>query len=260
MELWLYSLKFPTSNIWKDGRLQIWGGMDTCDLQQLLWTSPIPDSTHWTKYTAVFTPNNDWQALTFFGVPVDTTTNGSCYLCMDSLGDIAVQGVNYLSLTNHDTLTTADSLCLYLSAHCGDSSAAFHWQSLPSGMSLNGDSISNVCLHHDTWVICTATYPCGMIVRDSFLVDFSWDTTTFTSVKELLHKEIKISISPNPATNKIFISSNENISSIIISDIFGRKIISTKEKEINIYNFLNGIYFISIQTKEGIVTKKFLKE
>ena len=72
-----------------------------------------------------------------------------------------------------------------------------------------------------------------------------------------------ITIYPNPATNKLTIE-NENlkINSTLIVNISGKivKEITTNTDTIDVSNLIKGIYFLQIQTDNGSVIKKFIKE
>ena len=72
----------------------------------------------------------------------------------------------------------------------------------------------------------------------------------------------KLIIYPNPATNFINISNNETIYSISISDIKGSLIFSKSYEQnntlINVSNFDKGIYFLEIETNDGVINKKLI--
>ncbi len=87
---------------------------------------------------------------------------------------------------------------------------------------------------------------------DTVTVGFS------TGIKEI--QSPLFMVFPNPATDKILISSPEKIFSIVITDVFGKEITFTTQPEINISDFQEGAYFITLKTNKGIATKKFIKE
>ncbi|MEM0517643.1 MULTISPECIES: T9SS type A sorting domain-containing protein [Aequorivita] len=76
------------------------------------------------------------------------------------------------------------------------------------------------------------------------------------SIKDLL-------VFPNPAQNKLIIhSAIHNFESVSITDINGRIVmnsVNNNSKEIDVSNFNAGMYFITIQSSEGNITKKFIK-
>ncbi|MCB0464087.1 MAG: T9SS type A sorting domain-containing protein [Aequorivita sp.] len=69
-------------------------------------------------------------------------------------------------------------------------------------------------------------------------------------------------IYPNPANDRLFIKSSlNNLQSATITDINGR-IVAKKisvSNEIDVSNLKSGMYFITITSSEGIITKKFIK-
>ncbi|WP_343623190.1 3-coathanger stack domain-containing protein [Flavobacterium lindanitolerans] len=70
---------------------------------------------------------------------------------------------------------------------------------------------------------------------------------------------------PNPATQKATIEYDEPIHNLLISSIDGRtifsKILKTNSYEIDLSNYKNGIYIVTIQTSNGnIFTSKLIKE
>lgn len=85
------------------------------------------------------------------------------------------------------------------------------------------------------------------------------------SVNEFLSS--KFSVYPNPANNEITISNAENIllDNASITDINGRivkkfKLTGISEEKINISELNNGIYFLKVETSEGSLTKKIIKD
>jgi len=70
------------------------------------------------------------------------------------------------------------------------------------------------------------------------------------------------SVSPNPAQDMLFIKSSlNNLQSATITDINGR-IVAKKNSvsnEIDVSNLKSGMYFITITSSEGNITKKFIK-
>ena len=78
---------------------------------------------------------------------------------------------------------------------------------------------------------------------------------------DLLSKDLILY--PNPTLNKLTISNeaNYNIESIVIIDVNGAKLLETKNSStIDISHFASGIYFVQINTDEGTITKKIIKE
>ena len=71
-------------------------------------------------------------------------------------------------------------------------------------------------------------------------------------------------LSPNPASLKLLISTSAKISQLKIFDLIGKEFLSQTisgyKKEIDIRFLSSGIYFLDLQTEQGIIVKKFIKE
>ena len=81
-----------------------------------------------------------------------------------------------------------------------------------------------------------------------------------TSIAENVEINNLVSFYPNPVTNNLQIQTNLQINKIEIADITGRIFYTTTCKTIDCRGFENGIYFVTIETKEGVTAKKFVKE
>lgn len=98
-----------------------------------------------------------------------------------------------------------------------------------------------------------------------FMVDDMKVTGTVTAgVNDALSN--KFSMFPNPANNVISISNADNVlvNSINITDINGRIVMSNNYNgvnttELNVSALTSGVYFVNINTNEGVATKKLMK-
>ena len=82
-------------------------------------------------------------------------------------------------------------------------------------------------------------------------------------IGELGEMELDVSIAPNPTDGKFQIKTAQEINSIEVLDVFGRRIFYSEKNptEINISDFNNGIYFIRISDSKGnSVVKKIVKQ
>ncbi len=70
----------------------------------------------------------------------------------------------------------------------------------------------------------------------------------------------QINIYPNPASNSVQVTytGNSKIEEIILCDVLGKEIISTKETAIDMGGLQEGVYFIKVETNEGVLTKKVI--
>ena len=78
--------------------------------------------------------------------------------------------------------------------------------------------------------------------------------------------EKNVSIYPSPAINNITIDIENgiNITSLKVFNVLGKNVINqivdkSDKYELNISKLENGLYFVEINTENGIVTKKFMK-
>jgi hypothetical protein len=73
--------------------------------------------------------------------------------------------------------------------------------------------------------------------------------------------KVETSLYPNPATDVLNIKSEEKVNAIEIYDISGRKVAADLDGDkVNVKNLNPGSYIISIETKEGKTTEKFIKK
>jgi type IX secretion system substrate protein len=111
---------------------------------------------------------------------------------------------------------------------------------------------------------------------DYWIIKFC-DTTLTTSIQSAIQNpQSAITISPNPATDKIYISfpatASENITIKIFSvtgeivfekkniypDLIGKSTAPITKFQIPVFNISNGIYFLSVQTEKEKITKKIV--
>lgn len=86
-------------------------------------------------------------------------------------------------------------------------------------------------------------------------------TNTTLATNEAASTNNQISIYPNPVADLLNIKSNLKVEHIDIYDTSGRKVkSSSNENQINVRNLLPGTYVINIETKDGKVSKKFIKK
>jgi M6 family metalloprotease-like protein len=90
--------------------------------------------------------------------------------------------------------------------------------------------------------------------------------SSLVSVNGYEDQNDEITIYPNPTTGKLTIESKDLvIKNIEILDIMGRKVsshqpISSSHQQIDISHLTTGIYFVQLQTANGMITKKVVKE
>ena len=72
----------------------------------------------------------------------------------------------------------------------------------------------------------------------------------------------KIAVYPNPATSQITLNTTEQIEFVSILDVTGKtvKTISYSSNIIDLTELVSGIYFLQVQTENGVGNSKFIKE
>lgn len=89
---------------------------------------------------------------------------------------------------------------------------------------------------------------------------FSVDRTTL-GVTDEVAKNTNISIYPNPATDFVSIKSESKINNVEVFDVSGRKVqVKLNDNKLDVRNLNSGTYLITIETKEGKTTEKFIKK
>jgi len=93
---------------------------------------------------------------------------------------------------------------------------------------------------------------------DNLILNF---TNTTLATNEAASSDNQIGIYPNPVADLITVKSNLKVERIDIYDASGRKVSgNSNESKINVKNLLPGTYVINIETKNGKVSKKFIKK
>ena len=119
----------------------------------------------------------------------------------------------------------------------------------------------------------------GYIRSDSCAISTITDLTTvgFPNMHMILnlisnsvgvdeHTSGSFSIFPNPAESQITINSNNSIiENITIIDVAGKtvstlNVVNSTRKNIDVSDLETGVYFIQVQTDNGLLNKKFIKE
>lgn len=65
---------------------------------------------------------------------------------------------------------------------------------------------------------------------------------------------------PNPVQNQLFIKiTNGEIHQVVIYDLYGRKVLESSERKIDVLGLTKGLYLVKISSTHGVVTKKMIK-
>ncbi|MBK9593587.1 MAG: T9SS type A sorting domain-containing protein [Crocinitomicaceae bacterium] len=86
------------------------------------------------------------------------------------------------------------------------------------------------------------------MIQHSFTAGYSEDATSIATVY------------PNPTRSNLTIHTKEVISAVHIYNTAGLLIQSENKNSFSVENLPTGIYFLKIQTENGIATSRFVKE
>lgn len=100
----------------------------------------------------------------------------------------------------------------------------------------------------------------ALVCGDSGLL-FRWypQRTIFTSVKTVTSGLPSIKVIPNPTKGQININGSANILGIVVSDISGRIISQGVERDVDLSQMSDGLYFITVYTIYGVEKFKVVK-
>ena len=83
------------------------------------------------------------------------------------------------------------------------------------------------------------------------------------NVNEYSH-DTKVTVYPNPTNDKIYIVTDAEVEEVVVYDIYGRQqklsAISGQQSVIDVSTLNAGIYFIKINTEEGNIVKRIIKQ
>lgn len=96
---------------------------------------------------------------------------------------------------------------------------------------------------------------------DGYIDRIAINNEAALSVKETVGNDTAIAIYPNPTTDMLYISSDEKVNGVAIFDMTGRRMnADLKENQVNVNHLEKGNYIITVSTKKGKVSKKFIKK
>ena len=202
-----------------------------------------------------------------FGYNISTDSNGNAYIT----GKFKSSAITFGSttLTNMDTAGTYD---IFIAKY--DASGNEVWAKSEGGTSneearsVSTDANSNLYItgyfESPNITIGTnyLTNAGNAGIGDIFIAKYSG---IITDVNEMIGKN-DITISPNPTNSAITLTIPKPIKTIIsITNLTGKQVATyylqnTAIKTIDLSNLAEGVYFVSIKSDEGVVTKKIVKQ
>ncbi len=156
------------------------------------------------------------------------------------LPNLPVNCIVYQHSTNDDLYVGTDVGVYYKNNTMSD------W--IPFNDGLPNVIVKELEIHYDAGSISAATFGRGV-----------WESPLNTlSTNVYANEKINFKIYPNPAQDKITITTNQQNINITIFTVTGRKIIETTAKTINTSNFAKGCYIIEISNKNGFSRREKL--
>ncbi|MES2381055.1 MAG: T9SS type A sorting domain-containing protein [Bacteroidota bacterium] len=120
----------------------------------------------------------------------------------------------------------------------------------------NTNIISNYQFIDNTQVSTTVYYRLKQ-------VDFDGKFTYSDIVKVSNDNQLDVVVGPNPFSNEIKVTSNQNISAIEVIDVTGKVCFSSNPNSLNysfkLDNMNNGVYFIRVNNGEQTISKRIIK-
>lgn len=188
--------------------------------------------------------------------------------------DIGGTGYNFGKIVFHELDETAPSSISNLQVDPSATTANATWDAasddnlvLEYNVYLDGELYSTVA---ETELAITGLTPEEDYTLEVVAVDWQGNLSTgvsadFTTTSGLANAVISselINVYPNPATDKLYIATEYNLSRIVICDHVGRQLIEKNELNgsIDISSLENGVYYMILDAGEsGSVTKAFVK-
>lgn len=123
--------------------------------------------------------------------------------------------------------------------------------------------------HYGTWVTDGTNQLGSVDFNDNvnfryYIDDVEYDSVDVTGIweKGLQPRELNVVVYPNPATDHIYVTSDNEIARLEILDQVGREVCSfapgINSQTVDISTFPSGIYFLRTRSAEGIATKKLI--
>ena len=139
----------------------------------------------------------------------------------------------------------------------------FHWLSAtPMSGTVVPGSFDPVVLGFDATTLALGTYTATVKLLSNDPVTPVLNVPVTLDVAGVGIPEIGklgVMISPNPANEKLNIVTNGTFNKVTITDFTGKVVFIGNSKTIDISTLSNGVYFVKVETAQGISNTKFLK-
>lgn len=81
---------------------------------------------------------------------------------------------------------------------------------------------------------------------------------TSTGIQQLESNNEQVKVYPNPANTYIRVTATKNITEVNLVNTLGEEVINSNEKNIDISNLQEGVYFVRLKVAEEVFTKKII--
>ncbi len=135
-----------------------------------------------------------------------------------------------------------------------------------SGAGYVGFKFQNGNDTHYGWAKITITSNSAGV--ETLLYGYAYESTPNTAImvgdtggNMAIGEEIEdnFSVYPNPVRNTLNIETNNNINKITIINSLGQEVKNTTDKQIDVADLENGVYFLNIFSDKGFMKKRFIK-
>lgn len=148
----------------------------------------------------------------------------------------------------------ASHMKISISSNAGETWETFNFNELGYILTCNWNHSNDVYFDEDKAHVYIASADVGV-------VKFEFDLENLTVSEPIFVSQSSIRVYPNPTSDVLNISSKEEIETINIFDLTGKKVISSAEKSISVAHLPKGNYIVSVKHKNGkISSEKFIKK
>jgi len=223
------------------------------------------------SYNDVYSTNSGCDSIVTTTITVDSAITG-IDVQQAACDFVWIDGVTY------NTSDSTSSFTLSSSSGC-DSIVTLNLTINPivttivqNGNDIEASSINGAAPYYYDWntgettAIITPSanglYSVVVSDADSCLSDTAIFLVEFVNTTGIENWSNSVSIYPNP-TSDILTISNGNYSGLIttnVYDLFGRKIITTNEKEVSLKSFADGVYILELTAGKNSYTTRIIKE
>lgn len=167
----------------------------------------------------------------------------------------------YVSTTNwdHYVVTYSDNktVCIYKNGVLIKTGSQ-NWNTLGNILTLGsktGGGLTNVYGHLDDFEIYNTTLSAAQVSN------LYTNGTALLSNQSFNSNNLKATIYPNPASDHFTIEMESEVKSIEVFSLQGQKVLTSKNKNVNVSNLSKGIYLVKIEDVENaIATQKLIVE